>query len=114
MVNTRSRARGFLFDQLSQEQRYQLQDLNNNFSQHSQQSNHSQESNHSQHSNENNSQHYSQNDSYDFQHEMGSQSSNTDTNRPTYRQGDECKRHRVRDNEPYSVEVTSYRRRKAH
>ena len=108
MVNTRSRARGFLFDQLSQEQRYQLQDLQNNFSQESQ------NSNQSQHSNENNSQRYSQNDSYDFQYEMGSQSSNTDTNRPTYRQGDECKRHRVRDNEPYSVEVTSYRRRKAH
>lgn len=105
MVNTRSRARGFLFDQLSQEQRYQLDDLR-------QRSGFSQQSNHSQHAND--SQQSSQNNSYDFQYEMGSQSSNTDTGRPTYRQGDQCKRHRVRDNQPYTVEVTSYRRRKAH
>lgn len=99
MVRTRSTARGFLFDQLSQEQQYQLEDL-------ARQAGFNQD--------DNNSQSYSQENSYDFDASERHESSNTDTGRPTYRPGDQCKRHRVRDNEPYSVEVISYRRRKPH
>jgi hypothetical protein len=37
-----------------------------------------------------------------------------DTHGGSYRNNDTCKRHRTRDNEPYTETVTTYRRRKAH
>lgn len=95
MVRTRSSARGFLFDRLSQEHQYQLQEL-------AQQSGFT---------DDNSSQSVHEDNSYEFSN--GGSQDTSDDMRPTYRQGDDCKRHRVRDNQPYEVEVTSYRRRKS-
>ena len=113
MVRTRSSARGFLFDRLSQERQYQLQELSTQagFSQHSSQSSqHSQQSTSSQQSAQNNGYEYNY-DNHDDEPASHYQASN-DNNRPTYREGDECKRHRQSDNSPYEVDVVSYRRRK--
>jgi TRAP-type C4-dicarboxylate transport system substrate-binding protein len=95
MVRTRSSARGFLFDQLSQEQQYQLQEI-------AQQSG-------LQHGN---SQEASQDNAYEYNGNDDMETDGYHTNRPTYRQGDQCKRHRVRDSHPDEVDVVSYRRRK--
>ena len=112
MVRTRSSARGFLFDRLSQERQYQLQELSTQagFSQHSSQS--SQHSQQSAHSNENNTFDYDYNMESDHGTSQPQMEGSHDNHRPTYREGDECKRHRQSDNSPYEVDVVSYRRRK--
>ncbi len=46
----------------------------------------------------------------DFAHEY--QEELNERNGPSYRPNDHCKRHRNRDNDPYTEEVTTYRRRK--
>jgi hypothetical protein len=87
MVRTRSSARGFLFDRLSQELLYQAQ--------------------------ERDQEHYYSQDSYsahsyhdDYEPETRQDGS------PQYKENDQCRRHRLADNSPYTVEVKSYKRRK--
>lgn len=48
----------------------------------------------------------------DNHYEYGQENNQNDEPRNGYRARDECKRHRLPDNDPYTEEVTSYRRRK--
>lgn len=87
MVRTRSSARGHLYGSLSQELRYMQEDLERETYQSDRSFGFSQHSQHSQHSDNNNGQ-------------------------PQYKEQDNCHRHRKADDSPYTVEVSSYKRRK--
>lgn len=87
MVRTRSSARGHLFTNLSQELRYIQQDLERETYQSDHSFGYSQQSTHSSQHDNNNGQ-------------------------PQYKERDNCHRHRMPDDSPYTVEVSSYKRRK--
>lgn len=90
MVRTRSGARGFLFDRLSQERQYELEELARQFDERQSQS---------------------QDNGNDMCDEC---EESQQSEAPTYNQNDACKRHRKPDSQPYSVDVVQYRRRKPH
>lgn len=104
MVRTRTQARGFLFGQLSQEQRYQLEELV--------QQSHSQSS---QLSSSSQSSHGSQGHSFEYNSFDHNESYPEPTRRQTtaaYKESDNCRRHALPDERSKDVQVISYRRRK--
>lgn len=104
MVRTRSRANGILFAHLSQEQRYQLEELARGASQPASQSSQSSQSTHG-------SQHHSFEYDY-FDHMENHQEPDRRQTSTSYKESDNCHRHALPDERSKSIQVTTYRRRK--